>query len=107
MVTSAFTLTYKSIKEMKNEIREQSGLFNTLFKSRSAGFLHPASWISPLSSEWKMVNASKDIVPGTVVHFSPSIGAVAAATQEQTDLVRAVVAFTPEDLEDFEDVPEG
>jgi hypothetical protein len=97
-----FTITYKSIKDMRAEIREQSGLFTKLFNARGAGFLHPSCWIAP-NTDWKQVNASKDLVPGTVVHFSPLGGAPVAPTADQTALADAVFAFTPEVFVDAAD----
>jgi hypothetical protein len=102
IINAPFAITYKSIKDMRAEIREQSGLFTKLFNARGAGFLHPSCWIAP-NTDWKQVNASKDLVPGTVVHFSPLGGAPVAPTADQTALAVAVSAFTPEVFVDAAD----
>lgn len=95
----AFNITYDSFKTMRTAIREAQTAFVKRYKKRTAGFLHPSCWltrddIAP-GAAWTAFEASRDLVPGTILHFSPMIGAPPAADANHIALQDHITNFNP------------
>jgi len=91
------TIEYDTFKSMRGSIKTLQQQFLDTFSKRTAGFLHPASWLTQHEldltglDKWTKLNSFTDLTKGTVVDFSllhgdaPDLSPEARTLNAETD----------------------
>jgi hypothetical protein len=99
------TITYGAFRSLRSNIQEWQKKLQTLFSKRTAGFLHPACWLTTTDlaagTGWQKLHSSTDVTPGTVVNFAPMGGDTADLQAENRALSNVIGHFCPTDVIPF------
>lgn len=88
MDASGHPIQYPSARNVQHIIQQEMSEFEKLFKARSPGFLHPASWLLSdeiHNSRWEQCDESFELNKGTVLTFNPLLGDPALHHRTDTD----------------------